>query len=135
MINPFIYWPFIPFLLTPTFAPSSVPTPLLDEPKPAIVHPTHAQETWIRALEWCESNGRAEAINPNDLDNTPSYGAFQFKPETFVGFNKKYGLTGELMDREAQYRIVVRMVLDPDRIAFDKQFPDCTRRLGFPPKS
>lgn len=33
----------------------------------------HRLETWLSALEWCESQGVGTAINPEDLDGTPSY--------------------------------------------------------------
>ncbi len=96
--------------------------------------PTQRQEVWLSALEWCESGGRPEAINPNDLDNTPSYGAFQFKPSTFELYSKKYELKGELMDRNAQRRIVSEMLND-DSVKWHMQFPDCVRKLGLPPKN
>lgn len=95
---------------------------------------SHRQETWIRVLEWCESGGRIEAVNPKDRDNTPSYGAFQFKPSTFTDFAKLYNVKGELMDRDAQYDIVVNMVAERDNINWKQQFPDCVKKYGFPPK-
>jgi hypothetical protein len=117
--------------LAPETASYTAPPPVIQPNKPSL---SHAQDTWVRALEWCESSGKPEAINPNDLDNTPSYGAFQFKPSTFEYFSKLYGITGELMDRDVQYEIVSQMVLHRDEIAWDKQFPWCVKKLGFPPR-
>jgi len=116
------------FLSQKSEANKAVDIPPIQEPSI-----THQQETWIRALEWCESNGSVEAINPKDLDDTPSYGAFQFKPSTFDYFAKLYDVSGELMDREAQYQIVKNMVLNRDKIAWSRQFSSCVRKLGYPP--
>lgn len=103
---------------------------------------THAQDTWIRALEWCESNGNPGAVNPKDKDGTPSYYSFQFKPETFRYYGEMYSviekeLTHEeimelIRDREIQKTIVEHMVLDK-RVNFRQQFPACTKKLGLPP--
>ena len=117
--------------------------------QPVIVNPmsttpetlTHAQEVWIYALEWCESNGLPTAINELDLDGTPSYYSFQFKPGTFKSFGKIYlGLEikteSELMELlksyDLQRAIVERMVLDPTT-QWERQFPGCVRKLGRPP--
>lgn len=105
--------------------------PQVIEAKPTI---SHAQDTWIRALEWCESSGSPKAVNPEDSDGTPSFGAFQFKPTTFDFFKKKYGIDGEIMDRDIQYQIVSQMVLNQDKVHFDKQFPNCVKKLGLPPR-
>lgn len=124
----------------------TVPAPLLN----------HRQETWLRALEWCESTGNPEAINAVDLDGTPSYGAFQFKPSTFWYYGEKYGVVKRhndpdtpeiallvdgslgsyydaLMHRDTQAEIVRHMVLDRT-VDFTKQFPGCVRKLGLPPR-
>lgn len=96
---------------------------------------THQQDVWISALEWCESSGITDAINPEDLDGTPSYGAFQFKPSTLDMFAKKYGVaTTTLMDYETQRKVVEQMVLHRDEIKWEKQFPWCVKKLGRPPK-
>lgn len=111
---------------------ATAPEPVIaEEVKPTL---THEQETWIRALEWCESRGNPEAVNEMDLDGTPSYGAFQFKPSTYQFFALKYGVEpGELMDREIQYQIVEQMVLHRDEIRWGQQFPWCVKKLGAPP--
>ena len=93
---------------------------------------TRAQEAWLGALIWCESKGNAQAINPKDRDNTPSYGLLQFKPSTFELFKKQYGVTGKLMDPEVQEEIVKEMIIH-GRKDWTKQFPDCVRKLGKPP--
>ena len=61
---------------------------------------THQQKVWINALEWCESRGKKDAINPNDLDNTPSYYSFQFKPSTFKQYGEKYGVIKKDLSEE-----------------------------------
>jgi len=97
---------------------------------------THQQDVWISALAWCESHGNEKAINPVDKDNTPSYGEFQFKPQTFATLSKRYGITGEIMDGSVQRKIVENMVLDKtisnNELKYT-QFPDCIQRhIGLP---
>lgn len=104
------------------------------EPVPlAIVQLSRPQRAWLGALEWCESRGRAEAVNPKDRDNTPSYGLLQFKPSTLTMFEKAYGIKGELMDPDVQEAIVVQMILRGG-VDWHQQFPDCVKKLGLPPK-
>lgn len=94
------------------------------------------QAVWIDALEWCESNGVVTAINPKDSDNTPSYGAFQFKPDTYAAYAKKIGLasTTDYMNPVGQRLIVEAMVLSTTT-QWLHQFPDCVaNHVGFPPK-
>lgn len=103
---------------------------------------SHQQEIWISALEWCESNGNVNAINPKDKDGTPSYYSFQFKPETFKYYGEMYwviepGLKDEeimerIKDNQTQRTIVENMVLDK-AVDFRQQFPACTKKLGLPP--
>ena len=71
-----------------------------------------AQEAWLQKLIHCESRGVPTAINPVDLDGTPSYGLLQFKPSTFTGYRKQYQLPeAELMDPEAQKETVRHLSL------------------------
>lgn len=96
---------------------------------------THAQEVWLHALEWCESRGNNNAINPEDLDGTPSYGAFQFKPSTLEYYAKLYSVpTTTLMDYKTQRSVVTEMILHRDEINWDRQFPWCVKKLGYPPR-
>lgn len=90
------------------------------------------QAVWLDALIWCESKDIPVAINPKDRDGTPSYGLLQFKPETLALFEKKYGITGDLMSSSTQKAIVTQMILQGG-INWGHQFPDCVKRLGTPP--
>lgn len=110
---------------------------------PAELDLQHRQETWISALEYCESRGKNSALNPEDLDGTPSYSNFQWKPTTFLGYGKQYGLIATstkltevpelLKDYELQRDIVRHMVKD-EKVVLSGQFPGCTRMLGLPPR-
>lgn len=91
------------------------------------------QRVWLNALRWCESQGVDGSINPKDRDNTPSWGRYQFKPGTFEWYKKLYGIQGELMDGQAQEKIVEQMILKGG-IKWSQEFPECTRKLGYPPK-
>lgn len=106
---------------------------------------THQQETWVSALEWCESRGNPTAVNPKDRDGTPSYYSFQFKPETFLSFGKLYGIIPKdttldnvkdtlIKDTKMQRSIVERMVLDQS-VELIGQFPECVRKLGLPSRT
>jgi hypothetical protein len=97
-----------------------------------VVYQTPDREVWLDALIMCESGGNPGAVNPLDLDGTASYGLLQFKPSTFDMYQKRYGIEGELMDPEAQKSIVRRM-MDDDVVRWQNEFPDCVRKLGWPP--
>lgn len=104
---------------------------------------THAQVTWIGALEWCESHARHTAVNKVDRDGTPSYYSFQFKPSTFKYFGETYGVIPKglneqgvfekMQDYEIMRTVVEKMVIDRKNIKWQNQFPDCVKRLGVPP--
>lgn len=108
---------------------------------------THAQDIWISALEWCESQGNLKAINPDDKDHTPSYYSFQFKPGTFRLFGELYGIiekgkTNEqimelIKEHSIQREIVENMVNDKSITSNQwkyRLFPGCVKKLGLPPK-
>lgn len=91
------------------------------------------QKAWLGALEWCESKGKAGAVNPKDSDGTPSYGLLEFKPSTYALFAKAYGLasTTDYMNPDGQEAIVTQMILRG--VNLRHQFPACTTKLGLPP--
>jgi hypothetical protein len=110
----------------------------------AILSPrtTHEQEVWLHALEWCESRGLKTAVNPKDVDGTPSYYSFQFKPSTFKLYGIRYGLLSSEISEEAlkekmtDYQLQKKMVslmFDDSRVNWRREFPDCVRGLGAPP--
>ena len=115
----------------------------IEKPTAYQIELQHRRETWISALEWCESRGKNDALNPEDRDHTPSYSNFQWKPSTLLGFGKKYGLIATsttlaeipelLKDYELQRNTVRHMIDDPE-VNWLQQFPDCVRlKVGFPP--
>lgn len=108
---------------------------------------THKQRVYLGALEWCESQGEADIVNPKDRDNTPSYYYFQFKPDTFRGYGEKYKLipkgksTVEIMvlmkDHDLTIKIMEQLMLDPTVSNTEWRtslFPGCTKKLGNPPR-
>lgn len=104
---------------------------------------THQQELWLASLEWCESKGDNTAVNPADLDGTPSYYAFQFKPSTFKWLGEKYGVIEsgkthdevmELMKRYELQKAIVEYMMEDPTTKWSNQFPGCVRKLGWPPK-
>jgi len=103
---------------------------------------SHRQIVWIYALEWCESAGIKQALNPRDRDGTPSYGGFQFKPETFVYYFDKYKLEVpqlradeiSFLHYDSQKKILERMIFDKD-VKWTREFPDCVKKLGLPPRN
>ncbi len=110
-----------------------------------LYQPTHAQTVWLHALEWCESGGNKNAINPEDKDHTPSYYSFQFKPSTFKAYALKYGilkkedvdtsvkLMEQLKNYNNQFQVVSSMINDKT-IKWRSQFPGCISKLGLPPR-
>lgn len=104
-------------------------------PSPKSFELSRAQKAWLGALEWCESNGVEAAINPKDVDGTPSLGLLQFKPSTFRSFSKLYGIAAtSTMNADIQEEIVTQMILRGG-VNWRKQFPVCTSKLGLPPKN
>jgi hypothetical protein len=97
-------------------------------------HLSPAQIIWLARLMQCESGLKANAVNPKDLDNTPSYGLLQFKPGTFNAAVKEFGLstTTSYMDPEVQVAIVEQWILRGG-VNWRHQFPGCTTKLGLPP--
>lgn len=96
---------------------------------------TSQQVIWLAKLMQCESGIKASAINPRDLDNTPSYGLLQFKPSTYAYYAKKYGVasTTDYMNPEGQVTIITQWILQGG-INWHQQFPDCVSKLGIPPQ-
>lgn len=111
---------------------------------PEVVAPrfSHQQETWIAALEWCESRADNTAVNWYDKDGTASYYAFQFKPGTLRYFGEKYGVIEpgksdaeimELLKVYAVQRAIVEYMVEDPGTRWESQFPGCVRLLGRPP--
>lgn len=107
-----------------------------DEKHEVVPTLTHAQQVWKGALEWCESRGKIGAVNPKDRDGTPSYGSFQFKPSTLQYYAEKYNVptATSTMDYATQSAVVDQMILHRAEIDWSWQFPDCVKRLGYPPR-
>lgn len=88
-------------------------------------------DTFIAKLRNCESGGNDEALNPVDLDGTPSKGRFQFKDTTFTHFAKKYDIpVTSVWNGDEQEKILRRMIDDP-KVKLQNQFPDCYRKYGY----
>lgn len=100
-------------------------------PQPTL---SSSQIIWLSKLMQCESGINPKAINPNDLDNTPSYGLLQFKPSTFEASAKQFGFasTTDYMNPASQVAIVIEWILKGG-IDWTHQFPDCVSKLGLPP--
>lgn len=94
-----------------------------------------AQIIWLARLMDCESNIKSLAVNPNDLDNTPSFGILQFKPSTYAWGAKTAGLasTTDYMNPEGQVAIVEHWILNGG-VRWSSQFPACVKKLGNPPQ-
>lgn len=112
------------------------------EPIPLPPRFSHQQETWIAALEWCESRADNTAVNWYDKDGTASYYAFQFKPGTLRYFGEKYGVIekgktdAEIMQLLKVYaiqRAIVEYMVEDPGTRWESQFPGCVRLLGRPP--
>lgn len=122
--------------------PQTMQTQAKQEQKVPVIN--HRLETWISALEWCESGGIPEAINPKDKDGTPSYYSFQWKPATFKMYAERYQLiekdlpaaivSARMKDYQLQKEIIRRMV-DDSKVKWENEFPTCiTKKVGLPPR-
>ena len=89
----------------------------------------------------CESGYNALALNAVDRDNTPSFGALQFKPTTWTGVLQKYydpNITPEqaflkIFDGDLQVKVWVLWFEDGVKTQawWDNQFPDCAKKYGY----
>ena len=105
---------------------------------------TAQQDRWIEKLSYCESGHNQNAINPRDLDGTPSLGEFQFKVGTWKYYVKKYDLfnwknweeadwQNSLMSGWHQEVVLTYMIYDKE-VDFSHEFPQCVRLNGLPPR-
>jgi len=96
-------------------------------------------EIWIDTLRKCESGGNDKALNPVDLDGTPSKGRFQFKDTTFYGFAKQYKIVVTDVWNGDEQELILRRMIDDPKVNIRRQFPDCTTNpkvknfAGLPP--
>lgn len=105
---------------------------------------SHPLETWLSALEWCESRGVASAINEVDRDGTSSFYSFQYKPSTFKDFGEAYGILAkglpsktlsDLLKDTTMQRDITRIMSQDPHVELAGQFPECLRKIGRPPKT
>jgi len=125
----------LPPIQIPVYTPIVFEAEPLEKPLQVkrAVEPIADREIWLDALESCESGGNPHAINPIDKDGTASHGLLQFKDTTFEMYRLRYALGDvELYDPEAQRTMVMHMMDDP-RVVWEREFPDCVRKLGRPP--
>lgn len=118
---------------------------VLEQSEP-IVEEMERDPIWTANMTACESSGDQSVINPEDLDGTASYGLWQFKPDTFRGFVRKYDLwdheawdeadwQNNLMSGHHQSIVIDHMLRDPDlgwKTWRYSLFPDCIHRHGMP---
>lgn len=105
-------------------------TPLL---APIIIQDKTLADYLVK-LSNCESGGSWTALNPKDLDGTPSKGKFQFKESTFNEFSALYGIaTTSIWNGNEQQEIVTEMAQTLTKKQWHNQFPDCTDKYGYPP--
>lgn len=96
-----------------------------------------AEDIFISKLSGCESRNNPSAVNPQDLDGTPSYGRFQFKIKTWKAYVRRYDLWKWRSWEEADYwnsiyagdmqEVVVRKMLHDSKVNMANEFPDCWR--------
>lgn len=103
------------------------------------IQPTHRQQVYLQALQFCESSGRVD-IKILDSNHKYSYGGLMFQMSTFLSQGKKYGLINDstgptegeklIYDIELQEAIAHRMLLDGG----ERNWYVCTKKLGSYPK-
>lgn len=90
--------------------------------------PTHKQSLYLAMLEWCESGGNPNALNPQD-GGSRSVGSFQFKDKTFSLYSQKYALgytKEDIYDHDKQKALVHLMLKD----GLEDQWKNCHTKIG-----
>jgi hypothetical protein len=97
-------------------------------------------EKMVKKLAECESSDNPYAINPYD-SKTSSLGLFQWKPETFIKYAKKYGVIGEnsslnwiitlIFDRKTNEYLVLQILKNEDMETLKNLWGNCLRKIGF----
>lgn len=139
----------IGFLLffTPAYASDQIPpqpVPVFVDTQNSCLEPTFPKpipkapdtlDIYLDKLAICESGNNPTAVNPMDLDGTPSLGRYQFKPSTFNFFSNLYGIATTSIWNGVEQRTIVRLMAQRlTKKEWVHQFPDCTlRHIGYPP--
>lgn len=94
-------------------------------------------------LRPCESGGRDWAVNEVDLDNTASYGRYQFKPSTLQMWGLRYEILPKdiepaeimnvIMDGELQEKILIEAIKENGykKSFWMGHFPGCSEKYRF----
>lgn len=95
-------------------------------------------EKMLKLIE-CESSNNHLAINVRDSDGTASFGAAQYKPETFREYGIKYGIIGEksdwnwimtlMFDAKIQKKLTYEIIKNEPQTA-RRLWPVCAKRAG-----
>lgn len=90
----------------------------------------------------CESSGNPNALNPLDLDGTPSYGCLQFKDTTLYHFAKEFDILPEIelaeihnviYDPQIQIAVAEKMIekYGHQRSFWQQQWPACSLKYNY----
>ena len=99
--------------------------------------PPYRHQQFLDFLVQCESTGNPNAVNPKDLDGTPSYGLLQFKKGTLYNYLLKYKILPDIerqevmnviFDGDLQIRIFKKMMEDPS-VNLSAEFPACLSKF------
>jgi hypothetical protein len=102
-------------------------------PPPVVIQVASSTvDVWIYRLGDCESRNNELAINPMDLDGTPSKGQYQFKDGTFNHFSKKYNIPVTSIWEGSEQEQIVRHMIEDEEVNLAHEFPDCVKKLGLP---
>lgn len=88
-----------------------------------------AEYVWLRNLAYCESRIGANTAHPTYR------GMFQFLPESWAWYAKRYGLRtfeDKIESHEHQLVMLTYMLRDPG-VNWPKVFPGCVAKIGPPP--
>ena len=132
------------FLAVPLKASKSAP-PRLDPPTVGELLDSIKDSRLKRImteLGACESGHDPKAVNPEDLDGTPSLGWYQFKPSTLYEEGKRYKILNDIepneieniiFDTQTQFSVAFAMIADrgTQRSFWQSQFPGCGNKYRF----
>lgn len=123
---------FLVYSLSLSLSTTTYYVPDMSLEAPEIVMVATSTQKWIDMLSMCESGGKWDALNPMDLDGTPSKGKFQFKDQTFNYFSDKYDIATTSIWNGDEQELILREMIKDEEVDLSHQFPDCVRKLGLP---
>jgi len=90
-------------------------------------------ENWVQQVRWEESRGH-DMLVILDTNNKYSYGCLQFQMATWNNYSKKYGITEEIMNCDAQIKLT-KLIVQNEKKGYDNWWTTVHKKgVGLPPE-